>query len=747
MPDAPNIPAFTKLDDVDDFDRKDPEKWFKERAQQGQVVMPSSFLSPSEAKEEVKSRAASIWSNYDLLGQILDRHEATIRKRWLKKTKKQQKSILLAAWPEMAPFHRPDFGALELEASVGRPDGKTKFREWYLWPVMNLEDLTVRRSLLHFLHSRGRNQPSAFARSDYIRTKIARSTGAVGAPLLLEHTIYLDGDTATSYGRLASWKDDMNALDDVMHDRSFNFGYGLITLEIQDRIMQFLIDCCRLILHDMNESTSLIDPQFAVQGTLPPVTTDTSEYPTTVTLAIERQYRAPRSFEYKRMRGIIGAKLSEAEDHILLLREDPSYYKDTITEFGQHRNERLIDTNGHDHPVGPRGSQDHACFWERVIAHMTEDAYLSLIDWNIIEKQLAVLETLQEKYISIISPQKRLPDEYLHAFLTFKQMLMEAQRRVMKNLQNDAPASPPLRGHYVRQPPSPHSTLTIIQMLPLTLGSDNLLFKLQALSDPDKTHQYGLSDMLDDLERFIIEYPGEKCRLSSRVMNLISNLGFFAQIRDEIENYQPWASSMEYEFSKLHKGVVEEVFEKFKVRQVIENNIMYVSTGLETLGAPISPFEDRDIRFYYPIEKQRTKENHQAMRKAEQDLDAFWKKFDTKFRYKVGETLNEIVGGFLFENRDLKRTPEWVEPINITPAPKRSKQEATEELFSGLDLDTKTSVSTKVSATVKTKNGTGGQASNPQAGADDSEAEAQPSKKTTRSGNSTYAKRKPARKR
>ncbi|KAG4428513.1 hypothetical protein IFR05_016002 [Cadophora sp. M221] len=526
-----------------DFNPNDPADWFRKRAEGG-AMMPSSFPSPEEARLEARTKATSILSNYHLLGQILDRHEAAIRKRWLKRTKKQQILILLQAWPNMAPSHRPDSEALGREKSAPRPKGVTIFRDWFLWPAVTLEDL--------------------------------------------------------------SWK------------------------------------------------------------------RNSSEYPTTVALAIERQYCAQIAFDCKKMRSIIGAKRAEAEDHIRSLREDPSYFADTIIESSEHRPERLPDTNGEDHPFGPKVTQNHAMFWERVIAVETANSYGSLINRNIIEKQLKVLQTFQEKYISVLSPTKTLPREYLYALLAYRDMLTEAQ-------------------------------------------------------DPVKISRFGFSDLLDQLEHLIIDDPSLKVWLSAKVTRLISDFGTIAQLSDELENYHPWATGMQYESEKVHEQLEKQVLSRISARQVIDSNMKYASTGLGVLGAPVASSRDKHKRFYYPSENRRTEENHEAMRQAEAELDAFWAKFDLKYKYKVGKTINEIVEGFLFENRDLKRTPEWVESTTLVT--KKSKKEALEKSFSRFDLDTNDSTSSKVATSTREKIKTKGQAKTLQA--DPAELEPQPVQEDT----------------
>lgn len=141
------------------------------------------------------------------------------------------------------------------------------------------------------------------------------------------------------------------------------------------------------------------------------------------------------------------------------------------------------------------------------------------------------------------------------------------------------------------------------------------------------------------------------------------------------------------------------------MRQVIDHNMKAVVTGLAPLGSPAYAIGPK--RFHYPSDKRRTRENTEAMQLAEQNLDEFWARFDAKYKSKVGKTINEIVEGFLFQNRDLRRTPEWVEP---EPKPKKSKSETIASMgdsFSGLGLTSNESPSPKSfpapKAKVKTK--------------------------------------------
>lgn len=58
-----------------------------------------SHLQPVDAQRLARNRSSKIFSSFNELRDILERHEATIQKRWRKKSNKQRQAILLKAWP------------------------------------------------------------------------------------------------------------------------------------------------------------------------------------------------------------------------------------------------------------------------------------------------------------------------------------------------------------------------------------------------------------------------------------------------------------------------------------------------------------------------------------------------------------------------------------------------------------------------------------------------------------------------
>lgn len=82
----------------------------------------------------------------------------------------------------MPANHRPDFDALRQQRSLwafeSSRDG-AKHRDAYLFPHVNLEDLSNIKNLLLFIESRARDDPEAFAWSDSQHIQKAASADAI----------------------------------------------------------------------------------------------------------------------------------------------------------------------------------------------------------------------------------------------------------------------------------------------------------------------------------------------------------------------------------------------------------------------------------------------------------------------------------------------------------------------------------------------------------------------------------------
>lgn len=230
----------------------------------GSPFTPSSFPTAEEVQKEAKFGAERVLSDWNTLRNIVERHSETLEKRWVKKTRKKQKDLLLQAWPNMSPSHRPDFEAFRKENTGRHWKGLSNFQDAYKWPYIIQHGLST-NSLIVFINSRARNPPSVFARADIDATRLGCAGHFLKEPAFLKgYTLFMDGETSTTYGNFVSWEESEDAVDLMFSQRQFNPGEGLLVLELQEKVYPFLIKCCELILHDLVVDGTLFSDQFPI---------------------------------------------------------------------------------------------------------------------------------------------------------------------------------------------------------------------------------------------------------------------------------------------------------------------------------------------------------------------------------------------------------------------------------------------------------------------------------------------------
>ncbi|KAF2688061.1 hypothetical protein K458DRAFT_401459 [Lentithecium fluviatile CBS 122367] len=682
------------LPDVDfsNIDWNDPASIFGSLGAGPGTNLPiPKMISPAQVKKEARERSRQIFKDWELLNAILDRHEPTILKRWTKKSRSQRVKILLDAWPNMSATHRPDFLAFRSEAERQREAGTT-FREAYMWPQINQEDLSKSKTLLFFLQARARYTPDVFAMADSNVARLGFMSKAIVPAFLNEHTMmFTNRKTPEKYGELVPWGDDEDAFEWLTSGKGMHPGNGLIVLEMQERIMRFLVDCCKGIMHDVSADV-LTSDDFPIQPavTLPRETVD--GFASLSIMAAETPYRSPANMDLERLESLFDAQRFAIEDHIWALREDPDYFANTVQEAKEHRQEILKDANGHRHPLLKAGRE--GTFWQRVVGNVVASAHLQLEVWTALHAQVQELRVLQAKHGKDISIDKDLPEEYLDALLKFQHYLNKAAKGPKGELKHGLVASPPMRQFYVRAPPrDPSSPMIQIAQKPgvkMDKVQGELLWLLKMIWEDD--HQLfflGLTNVVDELERLIQSEPKARALISPYVADVISNLSVTSEGLRQLQMYQPWAQTFETSLVGKEEGIKKEFVETTKDWGLVMGAMDGPNQmNIVRLGQP----EER--KFYHPVERRRTKENVEAMRSAEQNLDAFWSAVDKNMRTRMGKGLEHTaLWRFLSKSKILNRTPEWIEPEK---QPKQTDVEGISkplsELYFDLELRTERTV-------------------------------------------------------
>lgn len=584
----------------------------------------------------------------------------------------------------MPASHRPDFLAFRKETERER-DAGTKFRDAFMYPYINLEDLAKPRTLPLMLQSRARNAPDVFAFVDYDAAHLGFVSKAIVPPFLNEYTMVLTGRTTPkTYGELVSWDEDDSAFEYMISGKGMHPGQGLLVLEIQERVMRFLVDSCKRILHDIPTS-DLTTEKWPIQSPVVLPQETINGFASQTAMSAEAPYRLPKNIDLPRLESLLEAKKSAAEDHIWALREDPGYFAEAVLDYRDHRQETLKDTNGCSHPLMGVGRED--VFWRRVIGNVLTNAHLGLEVWSELHTQVKELRRLQGRYEDQITADTDLPEEYLNALLRFRHYLNQALKVSIGQLKHCAYSSPPLRHLFVRLPPVDPSTPMIKIMrrpeIKLERVEKEFIWLLQTLIEDGSTLFFvGLTNVVDELERLIQSDAKVRMLISAHIADIFSDLSVISEALRQLKIYQPWAQTFENALVSKEDGIKKEFAQHTQAWSLV----MSAADGPDQkkiirLGEPIG------AKFHYPVDKHRSKGNVDAMVSAEQKLDAFWRAVDENMRGRKIE--GTALWRLLSQEKILHRTPEWVQPEKAAKQdPKHSVTVPLSELY--LDLERRT---------------------------------------------------------
>ncbi|KAI0398954.1 hypothetical protein F4802DRAFT_603444 [Xylaria palmicola] len=632
-------------DDIDWVNNSDPFGMFSSRG-----MAPPRMPSPTEIRREAKDRSANIFAYHEKLRGILERHEATIQKRWEKKTRTQRLSVLLQAWPDMPLTHRPDFAAFRKHA--GNLNGVAlQHRSSFVWPIINQEDLGDPKTLPLLLNSRGRHHPHLFAASDGEVMHLGKVTMAIVPIFLNQYVMTLNGMARQEdYGRLIAWDENELAFDWMHTRKQFLPGEALLILEFQERLLEFLIDCCKAILHDipMDEMTS---DKFTIQPA-PPLKEglDATGFSTLSIMAKEAPYRPPARLDLQKIESLLAARAVRAEDHIWSLREDPSYFAETMLDMKEH----LPDTHS-----STKFQRDDLP-WARVISTVLVESFFQLESFVELRNQATRLRELSSKYGPELSPQKDLPEEYLAALLRFRHYLNQVTKGVTNQLKLAVAASPPLRAFFVQNVFRSNKSSIFIQNSAVKRDktTQHLIWLLQTLWEDGHNLLFcRMTTVVDELDRLLKAEPKALQLVSPYVAMLISELSITGECLRQLEIFQPWANGFEQALVDREEGIKQEfatrtavwaqVYDTFKERNII---------AIQQLGDPSGG------KFQYPVGKRQNKANIETLRRSEANLDSFWNAVDDMLYRKAGNLNGTTYKQVLSQPRYLQRTPEWVEP-------------------------------------------------------------------------------------
>ena len=429
-------------------------------------------------------------------------------------------------------------------------------------------------------------------------------------------------------------------------------------------------------MHDLS-SDSWIDATTQAQAETPVSQYDT-EWPLSASVAAEAPYRVPTRLDFDRLRAVIAAKRSAAEDHIWGLREDPKYYAEAISDWSEHQAENVLDENGkrHHHLNTP-------FFWDHVIGNAVLDAYKTFITWDAIFRRMTELSSSNKKYSKTISSRQALPsklEEVLHNFIYF---LHKASKDPIDKLKMGFRGSPPLRRLFVREIHAPNSTSWISKLKSdRTKEFEKTYSRYKNLCDEHLRLLSG-AHLIDEFERSIQSDHQIKELITSWIAQVFSDLSVIIQTRQQLNMFHPSTTILDTKTDELISNYVA----PFSKYQHFQKNLEQISPGLITELGNLS-----NKKFHYPSHKRRTQQSTKDMQAAEKDLDTFWEAIDRHFSDDVGESLHPAIQHLLTTDRQIQRTPDWTEPSEEPKetAEKESLEEPYIAISTSKDFETRT---------------------------------------------------------
>lgn len=642
-----------------------------------------NLISLEDVCSQAQPMSKGIWDDYEKLKTIIERYEIIIQKRWAKKAISKRKQFLQSAWattssppPQPMPqTHLPEVAYLSSRCNPRKgicncSKFENEKRHIFLWPRMNIEDLTKFEPLLLLLNARGRHSPSLFAIADLSGAHFGWKTNQLRHPPYLDmySMIFTGQESPTEYGRLVSWADDPSAYNRMYMGRDLSPGEGLVVLEIQHRLYRFLVNICQSILfdHQVEDHSHLLAQPVAPEPSLPTANSLQQDMSTSLMITrYETAYHLPAKLDVRRLQLLVESKLAEAEDTLWALREDPNFFSRTLAAMHQSRPEHIRDTLNRRHRSVETPGAQHKLM--NHIIGMIWRQYISAIEiWEQLHDKVSRLGDLKEQLFDNaqvpIRPEDDLPEELAMAIYSvwfhFNKRLAER----LTNLPVRVYSLPNLRHLYRRQlccqfkqfPPD--FIDEEVGLVPSGVIASQELEAFQWLinriSNPSHRRRFGIHNAVEALEGIVSDRKVHKLLSSVRAAEL-SDYTIISECVRQLELFEPWAATFEAGMANLDTARMLE--SEYEVSVSKSGPLAEWKPSEETcaLGAKLW-----DIR--YPVDKAPTKGNIDAMREAERLLDGFWEAALQEFEHSglMTKRLSKVLHGNTPE-----RTPVWVAPL------------------------------------------------------------------------------------
>ena len=532
-----------------------------------------------------------------------------------------------------------------------------------LLPYINLEDLSDAKSLLALIKARAHNRPSTFATSE-LSFSPAASPRAGQKQWPLPSISIADQDPEEQvyrpemYGAVTDTTEFENIAVNGMRS-IYLLGPGLQILRIQALLFKVLIICCVKIIHEIPSDRILADT-----GAIPfqPPSLPSREYmSSSLTDAdIKAEYCARGMPNCTRIRHLISTVLHSVKDHAWALREDPAYFAEHVQDHVEHRHENILNKSGKpSERLGTRATKS------MVLREIMANAYGNLILWDQLYQESLKLEALYESTLRG-DVTEEIFKSYLDVMKVVYCLLLECKNEAAGFLKNFSMGAPHLRDLYVRKPIQGTSDYTAVEITTDDVVG-GLVRKLlgrvsNVTSSVDRSHYH-----LDCLETYCGRETSARSKLSPFLEASLTKLSVGIECLHQFRA-SSCSARMEphFDFMEVY-AMFPDTTKGFLIS--LDDWREMVQTGRGELVAP-NLEESSDGKIDYPSEIVNTKQAVEARRKAERNLDRFWRSVDRSFRKLTGYSQHATIRRLFDEGGPMQRTAPWCDPEGHDASPK-----------------------------------------------------------------------------
>ncbi|KAI4627929.1 hypothetical protein J4E80_002064 [Alternaria sp. BMP 0032] len=595
-----------------------------------------------------KNLGAEIVHKQIQLRNILSPQSGVFATRWATKRAHQRVGILQRVYPDIPRCHRPECfgedGYHSLVAFSGVPSLERTL------PFINLEDLGDKTTLSALVEARSRQPPHTFATTE----RLFMPLGFTDDHRALSHVIRLcDRD---GYSESEGFESVTEAVDFVDDGFGLDLGNGLQVLHAQQFLYSFLLQCVRIVLSDHLElfETEIDDPE---PDALDIVDEEDKDIAFSEATAMT-PYRGRHGLHLHRLRRWTSDAANTAKDEIWQLREDPSQFEKAYNSAVDHDVAQVADRHGKAHPnIKSKG------FVASTLNILVARRHRRLVCWDQLDAYARRIGELFSLHPEGVRAWSLEPEELVEAIQSFH-VLLELMKRDFLEEMSRYSASEELRSQFVRLPLSTGSHLSAHKNFMKDQNKKEICLLLQELcgelnnKSEHTTSFLEIRVRLDILETFLQKKPKLRDLLSTPIKEAIARLSVLTECSHLLE-LQPWNFKV-WKMLAVTESVKARVNSRVAEPLQVWDRVLIAAmdTGFITspeLGDP------SDGKFTYPYEESRRKKKViDALRKAEANLDRFWRSFDTDFRNRSGGEDQETLRRLLEERGAMRRTKAWV---------------------------------------------------------------------------------------